>query len=235
MKFELRKKGDWSYYYMPWLEQRGIAHGFFTGLTPSHRMEGQQRQDFLDAFSLRDLVIMAQEHGDRVHVVEKGERPTSGDGIILREKGVAGIIKTADCLPVILAEPDHPMVAVVHAGWRGTALRIVGKAVARMAELGVERKKIVALLGPAIGPCCYEIQKDVRDIFIREGFSSRVVREEKGRLTLDIKEANREALGAEGVETIFDAGLCTLCTGGLFHSFRGGEPDKRQINFVSLP
>ena len=233
--FELREKAGWSYYCVPALEEAGIVHGFFTRRTPSHRMEGAERQAFLDAFSLNDIAIMAQEHGDTAHVVKGGYRPSSGDGMVLLEKGVAAIIKTADCLPVILAEPGFPMAAIVHAGWRGTAKRIVAAAIRRMADLGAQRSNIIALMGPAIGACCYEIKADVRDVFIKEGFSDAVIHHKHdGALSLDLKAANRETLAGEGIVRIHDAALCTFCSEGLFHSFRKGEKERRQINFVSL-
>ncbi|HEY3277815.1 MAG TPA: peptidoglycan editing factor PgeF [Syntrophorhabdaceae bacterium] len=233
MKFEVREKSGWTYYCAPDLEERGVGHGFFTSLTPSYIMEGEERQKFLTAFGLRDLVILKQEHGDEVHLVQRGERPLSGDGIILLEKRVAGIIKTADCLPVILAEPQFPVAAIVHAGWRGTALGIAGKAVRMLVQMGVERKKIIALLGPAIGTCCYEVQKDVEEVFLEKDFSPNVIHRIDGALMLDLRAANRETLARAGVEAVYEAGSCTLCSGG-FHSFRGGEKVERQINFVSL-
>jgi polyphenol oxidase len=231
---KIGKKAGWSYYYLPELEERGITHGFFTALSPSHRLEGREKREFLETFSLKDLVVMTQEHGDTIHVVRDGYRPSSGDGIIVLEKGIAAIIKTADCLPVILAEPDCPVAAIVHAGWRGTVKKITGKAVRKLVDLGADRKKITAVLGPSIGPCCYEVQKDVQDIFAEEGFSSRVIRRAEGSLMLDIREANREILTNEGIEQIYDMALCTFCSGNIFHSYRRGEKDRRQINFVSL-
>lgn len=234
MRFELRQTGDWSYYCAPELEAKGVIHGFFTKLAPHHALTGNEKGRFLDTFSLKDIVIMAQEHGDRVHVVSDGERPRMGDGIIILERGVAGVIKTADCLPVILVEPDLPAAAVVHAGWRGTVKRIVKKAVDKIVGLGGERTKIMALLGPAIGPCCYEVKEDVYGVFRDEGFSPRVIRNGKGAVFLDIKKANIETLTGEGIERIYDAGLCTKCSNGIFHSFRAGERERRQINFVSF-
>ena len=179
MPFELRQINDWSYYCLPELEKAGIAHGFFTKESPSHTFTGKDRTAFLEAFSLRDLIIMDQEHGDEIHVVKNGERPERGDGIILLERNVAAIIKTADCLPVIIVEPDYPMAAIVHAGWRGTAQKITQKAVEKMVMLGARREKIVALLGPSIRACCYEVGEEVRDIFRKEGFSEGVFQEEK--------------------------------------------------------
>jgi YfiH family protein len=234
MRFELRKADGWSYFYVPEFEQKGMVHGFFTGLSPSTLSEGGDRKRFLDLFSLKDLVIMNQEHGDEVHLVKAGERPLSGDGIIVAERGVAGIIKTADCLPVILMEPDFPMAAVVHAGWRGTAKRITARTVRLMKEAGAKGQRITALLGPSIGPCCYEIQEDVFRRFRDEGFSERVVRHDGDALFLDIREANREALQGEGVNDLYDIGLCTYCSREYLHSYRRGDRDKRQISFVSL-
>ena len=231
---KLGEKAGWSYYYVPELEEKGIVHGFFTGRSPSHRLDGEERREFLEAFVLRDLAVMIQEHGDSVHLVRDGHRPSSGDGIVILERGIAGIIKTADCLPVILAAPDYPAAAIVHAGWRGTVKRIAGKAVEKLAGLGVDRKKITAVLGPSIGPCCYEIQKDVEEVFTAQGFSPKVVRRTGNSLMLDIREANMETLRHEGIGRIYDMALCTFCSGNLFHSFRRGEKDRRQINFVSL-
>ncbi|MDR2017557.1 MAG: peptidoglycan editing factor PgeF [Syntrophobacterales bacterium] len=232
--YRIREKAGWSYYCLPELEKRGVTHGFFTKLSPSHRMEGVERREFLEAFSLKDLVIMSQEHGDHVHVIDGEQRPAVGDGIVVLKRGIAAIIKTADCLPVILAEPEYPVAAIVHAGWRGTAKRIVGKAARRLMDLGVNPKKIIAVLGPAIGACCYEVQKDVQDIFIAEGFSPCAIRQADGSVTLNIKEANKTTLKDEGIEQIHNMDFCTFCSGNLFHSYRRGEKDRRQINFVSL-
>ena len=140
-EFTLRHINDWSYYYLPELEKAGIVHGFFTKASPSHTFMGNDRTAFLEAFSLQDLIVMDQVHGDEVHVVRNGERPEKGDGIILVERNVAAIIKTADCLPVIIVEPEYPMAAIVHAGWRGTAQKITQKAVAKMVALGARKGK----------------------------------------------------------------------------------------------
>ena len=234
MTFELRHINDWSYYYLPELETKGIVHGFFTKASPSHTFIGKDRTAFLEAFSLHDLIVMDQVHGAEVHVVKNGERPEEGDGIILVERNVAAIIKTADCLPVIIAELGYPMAAIVHAGWRGTAQKITQKAVAKMVTLGARREKIVALLGPSIGTCCYEVGEEVRDIFRKEGFSESTFKRKNNSFNLDLRQANMELLATEGIDHIYDIGLCTFCRNDLFASYRRGERSIRQINFVSL-
>ena len=234
MKFELKKTGNWSYFSIPQLEELNITHGFFTKASPSHVLKGDGKNMFLDTFFLKDLIIMHQEHGDRVHTIRNGERPESGDAIILLEKGVAGIIKTADCLPIIICEPDVPIISIIHAGWRGTSKRITQKTVRKMSALGVAVNKLVALLGPSIGSCCYEIREDVYNMFKQEGFTENIFRRTEHALFLDLKKANIEMLRNEGIEEIYDTGLCTYCDEDLFNSYRRGDRDKRQINFVSL-
>ena len=234
MQFELRQINDWSYYYLPELETKGIVHGFFTKESPRHTFEGKDRTVFLEAFSLHDLIVMDQVHGDEVHVVKNGERPEEGDGVILVERDVAAIIKTADCLPVVIVEPDYPMAAIVHAGWRGTAQKITQKAVEKMVILGARREKIFALLGPSIRSCCYEVGKEVRDIFREKGFSERVFKRESDSFNLDLRQANMELLTAESIDRVYDSGLCTFCRNDIFASYRRGERSIRQINFVSL-
>jgi polyphenol oxidase len=234
MTFELRRINNWSYYYVPELEKKGIVHGFFTKESPPHTFIGKDRKEFLDVFSLQDLIVMDQEHGDEVHVVINGERPERGDGIILIERNVAAIIKTADCLPVIVVEPDYPMTAIVHAGWRGTTQKITQKAVVKMVKLGAQRERITVLFGPSISACCYEVGGEVLDIFRKEGFSEKVFVRKDNSFHLDLKQANRELLTAESIDHIFDTGFCTFCGNDIFASYRRGEQSVRQINFVSL-
>ena len=234
MPFELRQINRWSYYFLPELEKAGITQGFFTKKSPSHTFVGKDRTDFLETFSLKDLIIMEQEHGDEIHVIKKGERPVRGDGVILVEQNVAAIIKTADCPPVIIGEPDHPIAAIVHAGWRGTAQKITQKAVEKMVMLGARREKIVVLFGPSIRACCYEVGDEVRDIFRKEGFKERIFKKKNNSFNLDLVQANRELLTAVGIDRVFDTGFCTFCRNDMFASYRRGERTVRQINFVSL-
>ncbi|OPX98962.1 MAG: Laccase domain protein YfiH [Syntrophorhabdus sp. PtaU1.Bin002] len=232
--FELANSGDWSFFHMPELEGAGIGHGFCTGASPSELLNVNTKRRFLDTFRLNDIVTMQQVHGNTVHTIRNGEKPGSGDGLVLAEKGIAGIIRTADCLPVILADISRPLVSIVHAGWRGTALRIIEKAVDAMEHLGAAKENMIALFGPSIGPCCYEVKEDVRIIFREEGFPEHIFRERNGSVFLDLREANVWALNARGVYRIYDTGLCTCCEKTHFYSFRRGDKGRRQINFVSI-
>jgi YfiH family protein len=193
-----------------------------------------QREGFLRSWGAREMIIMEQEHGDRVHAVEKGERPPAGDGLIMIEKGVAGVIKTADCLPVILYDADFPMAAIIHAGWRGTVRGITAKAVRLMVSLGARQDRIGAAIGPGIGACCYEVHEDVVSEFRKALFTEHIFVRRGASFFLDLKKANRELMEREGIAEIHDIGLCTACSSGPFHSARRDGNAGRQINFVLL-
>ncbi len=234
MEFELKKTGNWSYYCLPELEKLNLSHGFFTKYSPSPLPQGEGREEFLRAFYFKDVVILHQKHSDEVHVVKDGNKPASGDAIILVEKGIAGIIKTADCLPVIICDPEIPMASIIHAGWRGTVKKITQKTIDEMAKLGAEKKRMRALLGPSINPCCYEVGDEVYESFRNEGFSEEIFEKVHGSRFLSIRQANRELIRNAGIDMIYDLNICTCCNKDLFNSFRRGDREKRQINFVSL-
>jgi YfiH family protein len=231
--FELKTQGPWSYIYFPPLEAAGIFHGFVTRPRDT-TLEEKGLKNAISAFSFQEYVMMNQEHGDAVHMIKDGERPRNGDGLLLLERNVAGIIKTADCLPVILYSSSIPVVAIVHAGWKGTALGIAVKAARQMAAMGVNPESIGALIGPGIGPCCYNVQEDVARVFRAAGCSDPVIQKREGSLFLDLKAANVQMLQAEGVKEIYDVGLCTSCRGDLFYSARRDKGPGRQINFVLI-
>jgi polyphenol oxidase len=234
MKFRLENRDRWSFYTVPELERAGIRQGFFTGSSHWNVGRGADREAFLELFDLDDVIMMHQEHSDRVHVIENSERPEAGDAIVLLAKRVGGIIKSADCLPVILIDPGVPIAGIIHAGWRGTAKKITATTARLMVSLGAKPERTIALFGPAIGPCCYTVGSEVYEMFRGSGFSEHSFGRSGEGFTLNLKKANRELLEAEGIGAFYDLSLCTYCTGDLFYSYRKGDHDKRQINFVSL-
>jgi YfiH family protein len=127
------------------------------------------------------------------------------DGHVLRRHGCAALVFTADCLPVALAGPRG--VAMVHAGWRGLAGRILAA--------GAEAVEATsAAVGPGIGPCCYEVGEEVLAAFsdLGDGIA-------EGRM-LDLPEVARRQLAEAGVARVESAGLCTSCEEELFFSHR---------------
>lgn len=232
--YKLKQKGRWSYFHIPELEIKGLKHGFFTSMSPDILHPKSEREAFHKTFFLKDSIILHQEHGDEVHVIKDGERPKRGDGLVITEKQIGCIIKTADCLPVILYDASNSVASIIHAGWRGTAKKITEKTLRIMKDLGCKPDRIEAIIGPSVNSCCYSVGHELYDIFLEKGFSESIFKRKKEGLFLSLRDANMEILKREGVTQIYNINICTFCTDGLFYSYRRGDRNKRQINFVSL-
>ncbi len=233
-EFARERKNGWEYCHVPELTARGIIHGFFTRACPS-LLDDKETRVFLDMFSLERSVTLHQEHGNTIHAVGPNDRPETGDGILLYKPGIAGVIKTADCMSIVLVDLAFPMAAIIHAGWRGTLGRITTDAVTAMSERGAAPSRIIALLGPSIRGCCYTVGAEVKEAFLGEGFPENIFHDKDGATYLDLKDANTWLLTESGVHTILDTGLCTFCSEDpLFASYRRGARNERQINFVGI-
>ncbi len=237
MSFKLKKLHDWSYFFIPWIKEQNICHGFFTKASPSKIVRGENDQSFLKAFSLTEAIVMHQEHSDAIHIIENSERPVSGDAIILIQKRVAAIIKTADCLPIIISDLKYPMAAIAHAGWRGTYDAIAKKTIEKMADnYNTNPKDLVCIIGPSIGPCCYEVSKDLVEKFNMNFTNSteKFYTIEEDKYKLDLWKVNEHILRECGVkdENIINLNLCTSCNSDKFHSYRKHNKTQERIGTI---
>jgi YfiH family protein len=185
------------------------------------------------------VVSLNQVHGRDVVVVRKDlppERPKA-DALVSNRTNAALVVRAADCVPILIGDRRTGAVGAVHAGWRGTAARAVVAATETMArEFGSIPADLVVAVGPAIGPCCYEVKSDVVDAFAAAGHERYLIdrwfltpREEKMRL--DVAGANRDQLILAGVreENIHVSGLCTAMHLDLLTSYRAERENAGRI------
>jgi hypothetical protein len=184
-----------------------------------------------------------QVHGVAVATAQQCAGPgpaPEADVVVSEEIGVRIAVVTADCLPILLAGDRGRVVAAVHAGWRGLAGGVISAGLAALRERSTESEKVVALIGPHIGKCCYEVDEPVLDAF-EERFSETLPRAlhrtRPGHAQLDLGLLAREALRAEGVESDwigFLEGDCTACDAERFHSYRrDGLETGRLVHFIA--
>jgi polyphenol oxidase len=193
---------------LPWL-----THGFGTRLSPGWP---------------GDYTSVKQVHSATVFDAGgEGGCLGQGDAIVSREPGVIVGVRTADCVPVLLVDPNLRVVAAVHAGWRGTVQRIVPAAVAHM---GADPTHLLAVIGPCIGECCYEVGPEVSERF-RSTFPERP---DLGHV--DLSEANRRQLLDAGLSpgNIELSGLCTRCNPDLDSFRRDGEAAGRMVAAIGI-
>lgn len=190
----------------------GIHHCFTTrGVVPKQILPNNVKQ-----------ISPIQTHSDHVEFVDERIEYPDTDGLILTQKEIAIYLRFADCTPLIFYDPVKRIGAVSHAGWRGTASKIGVKTIEKM---GSNPKDIIALIGPAIGGCCYEVSEEVKDKLLgtvsdKDGLA-------RGR-NVDLKQINKRQLEEIGVQKIDVCPYCTSCNNDLFYSYRkeNGTTDR---------
>ena len=206
--------------------------GDLVGDDPAAVAENWRR---LEAATGLRFARVRQVHGARVIAAAGPSAPRDeADAVVSGLPGVAACVSVADCVPVLLASPEGRAVAAVHAGWRGSEARAAAegaRALARAAGVGTGRLR--AVVGPSIGPCCYEVSEDLAARF-EAAFGAAVVRRGEGGPRLDLWAANLAALREAGVEQVEALGRCTACDPARFYSHRrDGGRTGRMVAFAA--
>ncbi len=216
------------YFVFPDLERNSHFTHAITARQPFPDPDGKEMAPFrlLERFGVPGdrLVLLQQVHGPESIVLGQetgalppGHRPEA-DGIILTSPGYYGVIRTADCVPVIAELPNRRAVGLFHSGWRGTCARVVELGLRRLLEVtGADAAELLVAIGPAIRACCYEVGPEVLETFEEAGHPLDGLFD-GGRL--DLPEAVRRQALAVGAVNILDSGMCTVCRNDLFYSYR---------------
>ncbi|MEO8633385.1 MAG: polyphenol oxidase family protein [Chloroflexota bacterium] len=228
----------------PLLESLGLVAGSTTRAQGSmagsrHPLEEQarNREALARTLGFEGVVRVKQVHGnDVVRVDAPTEAWPSADALWTDRRGVLLGVAAADCVPVLVADPEGP-IGAAHAGWQGTTFRVAEALVEAMVAGGAVRERLVASLGPAIGPCCYVIDLE-RATLVNERIGEGSLRKVDDRIVMDLWAANTAQLRSVGVSRIEMSGVCTLSGGADLWSYRGRDPDGTygtQLGFIGRP
>ncbi|HEU0138262.1 MAG TPA: peptidoglycan editing factor PgeF [Bryobacteraceae bacterium] len=181
------------------------------------------------------LAMVKQVHSDRIlGAGASAGYIGEGDALVSNTAGIYVGVRTADCQPILMVDPEVRAVAAIHAGWRGTAACLAAKAVDRLRrDFGAEPVRLVVAIGPGIGVCCYEVGPEVA-IQFKELFPERG-KELERKTHLDLMEATRRQIAAAGVPdgNIHIVPLCTFCSDE-FHSYRRDKDKGRMISAIGI-
>lgn len=187
-----------------------------------HPGQGKERERLQEILGIDNLSLPRQVHGAQWMVVEKPlEESPSVDALLTDRKGIYLGVLVADCLPLLFLDPQREVFAVIHAGWRGVTKNIHLEVLRAMVKIfSTQPSELFVGVGPGIGRCCFEVGEEVAHIFAQR--TAKRIYEREGRFFVDLVGILRDELVREGVaeENIEVAGLCTVCGGGIFHSFR---------------
>ncbi|ETR71895.1 MAG: hypothetical protein OMM_02140 [Candidatus Magnetoglobus multicellularis str. Araruama] len=177
------------------------------------------------------LQSLKQTHSCKIHVVNTSPIETMiGDALITAQPDILLLVKTADCQPVILVDPENTIVAAIHSGWRGSVQNIIGATIARMSDLGTNPKKIIAGIGPSLGPCCAEFIHFKQEL--PEYMWSYAVHPNY----FDFWAISKTQLQNAGVcgNNIEISEICTRCHPALFYSYRRKKVSGRFASVIGI-
>lgn len=224
------------------LSERNVPHGFtFRSGGFGQREHGERDREALTrALGLRRASHMKQVHGKTVRIVDESGVHPECDALATTEPGSGVIVQSADCVPLLFWASNRNVVAAVHAGWRGTMLRVVSETVEALGrELGCSPNELHVAIGPSIRACCFEVGGEVVETFAESGHDLTRIRKPgpRGRDHLDLVEDNRIQLEEAGVaeEQIYDSKRCTMCENDKFYSYRAeGNGVGRLMGVIGL-
>lgn len=176
---------------------------------------------------------LKQVHGTRVVDAAAAAGRPEADAAVARVPSVVCAVQAADCLPVLFADDAGTVVGAAHAGWRGLAAGVLE---ATVTEMRVAPERLIAWLGPAIGPAHYEVGAEVRDAFLaHDAAAERAFAPNRpGHWLLDLYAVARQRLAARGVTRVHGGGFCTYSDAARFPSWRRDRTRERIAAFVWL-
>ncbi|MBJ3783438.1 peptidoglycan editing factor PgeF [Devosia sediminis] len=226
----------------------GVSTGEFAGLNVSTSVGDDpehvtvNRSTVADAMGLGPLVILKQTHSNRAHTVSAPFAPGSvdADALVASTPGLALGILTADCTPILFADPEARVIGAAHAGWRGAVDGIIGNTVAAMVALGADPARIVAVYGPTIHGENYEVGAKFEADFLalHPGGAHHFHIPTGGQPHFDLPGFVAEQLLAAGIGNIEQVGFCTYAHPDRYFSHRyathQGTRTGRQIAVIGL-
>ena len=263
MNFIRKTYNDMVYYYCPELSEKGFNHLFSTRIGGCSfdknelnfgTSSGDTNENILKNYSRvfeilkttpENTVKSKQTHSDTIITVDKSfggegiikdQRFMEADGLITTDSDLALLVFYADCVPVIIADPVRKSACAVHSGWRGTKENITIKAIEKMINLGSEPKDLMAVIGPAIGVCHFEVSENVYMEFKNSPYNEfAIVKDDK--FYIDLKKTVKKQIVNSGVleENIAISDICTYCDNEMYSFRREGEKAGRMAAFIKTP
>lgn len=190
-------------------------------------------------FNIENLTSNIQIHSDIVNKIDENNicQKIEGDALITNVPNVPLLIFTADCVPIAIIDKKNKAIGLAHAGWRGTFDEISKKTIEKMNKYyNTNVNDLVCIIGPSIGPCCYEVSKDLVEKFNMNFTNSteKFYTIEEDKYKLDLWKVNELILKECGVkdENIINLNLCTSCNSDKFHSYRKHNQTPKRIGTI---
>lgn len=190
-----------------------------------------------DKYNIKEYYELTQIHSTIVNIVDNNYiNKTEGDALITNMVNIPLVIKTADCIPILLYDNKNKVIAAVHSGWKGTLNNIVINTLNTMIDkYNCKKENISAYLYPSIRKCHFEVEDDVYQMF-KDKITNidKYTTKKVNKYYIDLQQIVIDNLKENSITNIFDSNICTYCHNDTYHSYRYNHTDKRNYLLVIL-
>jgi YfiH family protein len=218
------------------LRTGGVSAGVYASLNPALHVGDrnewviENRQIIKTQLNLpSEPVWLNQIHSNLVIDAARSETLPEADASYNMEPGIVCAVMTADCLPLLVCDTEGTCVAAIHAGWRGLLAGVIANTVDSL-----QKKNLLVWLGPAIGPECFEVGTEVRDLFVNKSasFINAFRKQDQGKWLADIYQLARTELATAGIDRIYGGDFCTVTEQARFYSYRRDKETGRMASLI---
>jgi len=218
------------------LRTGGESQGAFKSLNPAYHVDDNPETVLRNRKTISKMLILPAEpvwleqvHSNRVVNANQCLHLEQADASFTDQSGVVSVVMTADCLPILLASCDGTQIAAIHAGWRGLLAGIISNTAAMF-----NTKNVIAWLGPAIGPDCFEVGKEVKSSFVSksEKFSPAFKQKNEQKFLADIYQLATIELAMLGITQVYGGDFCTVTDEQQFYSYRRDGETGRMASLI---
>ena len=190
-----------------------------------------------EKYNIDKYYELTQIHSNIVNILDDNYiNKTKGDALITNKKNTPLVIKTADCIPILIYDKKNKVVALVHSGWKGTLNNIVIDTLNKMIEIYHSKKEDISVyLYPSIRKCHFEVEIDVYNQFKNKIKNiDKYTTKKEIKYYIDLQQIVIDNLKQNDIKEIYDSKICTYCNHNIYHSYRYNHTNKRNYLLVII-
>lgn len=208
------------------MSQKYITYNIDNNIECYYTYKGYTLENLIKDLNIDNYYILKQIHSNKVFDITNIPKNYEGDGLITNKSNIALVTKSKDCNSIFIIDTKNKILGNIHSGWKGTLKSIITIAINQMKEkYNSASKDIKIVFNPSIRECCFEVDNDVYDLFIKKYKDKSYYQKVGNKYLINLVKIIKDDAKKLGIkeENIIDNNICTLCNRKLFNSHRNND------------
>lgn len=208
------------------MSQKYITYNIDNNIECYYTYKGYTLENLIKDLNIDNYYILKQIHSNKVFDITNIPKNYEGDGLITNKSNIALVTKSKDCNSIFIIDTKNKIIGNIHSGWKGTLKSIITIAINQMKEkYNSVSKDIKIVFNPSIRECCFEVDNDVYDLFIKKNKDKSYYQKVGNKYLINLVKIIKDDAKKLGIkeENIIDNNICTLCNRKLFNSHRNND------------